>query len=126
MKIGILSAVPDSYSNRRMIYEGQQRGHEIGIINYLKCYLHVSKEKCSIYYEGKELDNLDVVIPRVGTSHTFFGTAVVRQFEIMKTFSINGSLGITRSRDKLRSLQSLARSGFTIPTTGSSHATNDV
>jgi ribosomal protein S6--L-glutamate ligase len=126
MKIGILSTSPDSYSNRRMIFEAEQRGHEVEVINYLRCYLKVKLNDITIFYEGRELNYFDAIIPRVGASHTFFGTAVVRQFEIMKTFCLNSSLGITRSRDKLRALQTLARNGFMIPDTGSSHSTNDV
>lgn len=126
MKICILSTSPESYSNRRMIAEAEVRGHEVEVVNYLRCYLQVKPNDISIYYEGRKLDYFDAVIPRIGTTHTFFGTAVVRQFEIMKTFCLNSSLGIARSRDKLRSLQTLARKGFMIPNTGSSHSTNDV
>lgn len=126
MNIGILSTSPNNYSNRRMIFEAKQRGHKIEIINFLRCYLKVMPADISIFYEGRQLDYLDAVIPRVGATHTQFGTAVVRQFEIMQTFSLNSSLGIMRSRDKLRALQTLARKGFIIPTTGSTHSTNDV
>jgi ribosomal protein S6--L-glutamate ligase len=109
-----------------MIFEAEKRGHEVEVINYLRCYLQVKPNDNHIFYEGRKIDDLDAVIPRVGASHTFFGTAVVRQFEIMRTFCLNSSLGITRSRDKLRALQTLARDGFLIPDTGSSHSTNDV
>jgi ribosomal protein S6--L-glutamate ligase len=126
MKIALLSTSPESYSNRRMIFEAEKRGHTIEVINYLRCYLKVSPNNLSIFYDTRALDYFDAVIPRVGASHTFFGTAVVRQFEIMRTFCLNSSLGINRSRDKLRSLQTLARKGFMIPDTGSSHSTNDV
>jgi len=126
MKIGILSTSPDSYSNRRMIFEAEKRGHEIYIINYLRCYLQVKPNDSAIFYNGQRVEHLDAVIPRIGASHTIYGTAVVRQFEITKTFCLNSSLGIARSRDKLRALQTLARKGFLIPDTGSSHATNDV
>src|ERR1700677_3456157 len=126
MKIALLSTSPESYSNRRMIFEAEKRGHAIVVINYLRCYLKVSPHNLSIFYDTRALDYFDAVIPRVGASHTFFGTAVVRQFEIMRTFCLNSSLGINRSRDKLRSLQTLARKGFMIPDTGSSHSTNDV
>jgi ribosomal protein S6--L-glutamate ligase len=125
MKIAILTTT-SNYSNRRMIAEAEKRGHEVHVVNFLRCYLHVSPSECSIFYGGKKLTDFDAVIPRVGASHTFFGTAVVRQFEIMKTFCLNSSLGITRSRDKLRALQTLARKGYSIPVTGSSHSTNDV
>ena len=126
MKIALLSTSPDSYSNRRMIFEAEKRGHNIEVINYLRCYLKVSPKESSIFYGGREITDFDAIIPRVGASHTFFGTAVVRQFEILRMFCLNSSLGITRSRDKLRALQTLARKGFLIPDTGSSHSTNDV
>lgn len=126
MDIGILSTSPNNYSNRRMIFEAEQRGHKIEVINFLRCYLKVKPDDISIFYEGRQLDYLDAIIPRVGATHTQFGTAVVRQFEIMRTFCLNSSLGIMRSRDKLRALQTLARKGFFIPTTGSTHSTNDV
>jgi ribosomal protein S6--L-glutamate ligase len=126
MKIGILSNSPNNYSNRRMIYEAEKRGHQIEIINFLRCYLKVKPNDISIFYEGRQLADLDAVIPRVGASYTQYGCAVVRQFEIMRTFCLNSSLGIMRSRDKLRALQTLARKGFTIPTTAFTHSTNDV
>lgn len=127
MKICLLTTSPGNYSNRRMIYEAEKRGHTVDIVNYLKCYLRVDSAGTSdIFYDGRSLSDYDAVIPRVSASHTFFGTSVVRQFEILDTFCINSSLGIARSRDKLRALQTLARKGIAIPTTGSSHSTNDV
>src|SRR5690606_3311294 len=90
------------------------------------CYIHLAPGHCAIFYGGRELKDYAAVIPRIGASHTFFGTAVVRQFEIMNTFCLNSSLGITRSRDKLRALQTLAKRGLRIPETASSHSTNDV
>jgi ribosomal protein S6--L-glutamate ligase len=126
MKICILTTAPNNYSNRRIIFEAEKRGHKVELVNYLKCYLHVSVDRCTIYYNGQLLEDYDAVIPRVSASYTFFGTAVVRQFEIMKTFCLNSSLGITRSRDKLRALQTLARRGINVPMTGSSHSTADV
>lgn len=126
MKICIMTTAPNNYSNRRIIFEAEKRGHKVELVNYLKCYLHVSVDRCTIYYNGQLLEDYDAVIPRVSASHTFFGTAVVRQFEIMKTFCLNSSLGIARSRDKLRALQTLARQGVAIPMTGSSHSTADV
>jgi ribosomal protein S6--L-glutamate ligase len=126
MKIGILSVSFDNYSNRRMIFEAEQRGHQVVVVNYLRCYLKVKLNDLAIFYEGRSLNDFDAIIPRIGASHTFFGTSVVRQFEIMRTYCLNSSLGISRSRDKLRALQTLARMGFMIPDTGSSHSTNDV
>lgn len=127
MKICILTTSPGNYSNRRMIYESEKRGHQMDVVNYLKCYLHVSSTgESAIYYDGRSLSDYDAVIPRVSASHTMFGTSVVRQFEIINTFCVNSSLGIARSRDKLRALQTMARKGIAIPATGSSHSTNDV
>lgn len=127
MKICILTAAPNNYSNRRMIYEATKRGHRVDLINYLKCYLRVSSSgQSALFYNGKNLNDYDAVIPRIAATHTFFGTSVVRQFEIIGTYCLNSSLGISRSRDKLRSLQTLARKGILIPSTGSTHSTNDV
>ena len=110
-----------------MIYEAEKRGHQVDLINYLKCYLRVSSSgQSALFYNGQSLDQYDAVIPRIGARHTFFGTSVVRQFEIIGTYCLNSSLGISRSRDKLRSLQTLARKGIAIPSTGSTHSTNDV
>lgn len=127
MKICLLTTSPNNYSNRRMIFEAEKRGHTIERVNYLKCYLRVSSDGGSaLFYNGRNLNDYDAVIPRIGASHTFFGTSVVRQFEIIGTYCLNGSLGISRSRDKLRSLQTLARKSISIPSTGSTHSTNDV
>lgn len=127
MKICILTAAPNNYSNRRMIFEAEKRGHSVELVNYLKCYLRVSADgESAVFYNGQNLDEYDAVIPRIAATHTFFGTSVVRQFEIIGTYCLNGSLGISRSRDKLRSLQTLARKGIKIPSTGSTHSTNDV
>lgn len=117
MKIAILSRNPNLYSTKRLKEAGEQRGHEILIINPLKCDLVIEKKKPQIYYNGHFLTDIDAVIPRIGASVTFYGTAVVRQFEMMKVFTTVESQALVRSRDKLRSLQVLARAGLGLPKT---------
>jgi ribosomal protein S6--L-glutamate ligase len=99
------------------------RGHQVRVIDPLKCYMDISTDRPSMHYRGEELRGLDAVIPRIGASVTFYGASVVRQFEMMHVFSLNESTAITRSRDKLRSLQLLARAGIGMPVTGFAHAT---
>jgi ribosomal protein S6--L-glutamate ligase len=118
MKIGILSRNKHLYSTRRLIESAQSRGHEVRVINPLRCYMNIASFKPSIHYDGKTLEEFDAVIPRIGASITFYGTAVVRQFEMMGVFSLNESVAISRSRDKLRSLQLLSRKGIGLPVTG--------
>ncbi len=126
MKIGILSRNSKLYSTRRLVEAAKLRGHDVQVIDILRCYMNVSSQQPAIYYKNKPLGDIDAVIPRIGASHTFYGTAVVRQFETMGIFSVNPSLGITRSRDKLRSLQLLARKGIDMPITGFAHSPHDV
>jgi ribosomal protein S6--L-glutamate ligase len=121
MKIGILSRSPEYYSTSRMFEEGVRRGHEIHVIDTLLCYINISSDKPSIHYKGETLEDFDAIIPRIGSSITFYGTAVVRQFEMMGVYAVNESVAISRSRDKLRSLQLLARKGIGIPDTGFAH-----
>src|SRR5262249_52787707 len=104
----------------------EARGHETFILDYLRCHMNISANDPSIYYKGRKLPLFDAIIPRIGTSRTFYGAAVVRQFETIDTFSINSSLSITRSRDKLRSLQLLSKKGIGLPITGIAHSINDV
>jgi ribosomal protein S6--L-glutamate ligase len=118
MKIGILSRNRKLYSTRRLVEAAQQRGHEVQIINPVRCYMNIASSKPSIHYDGKALEGFDAIIPRIGASITFYGTAVVRQFEMMGVFSLNESVAISRSRDKLRSLQLLSRKGIGLPVTG--------
>lgn len=118
MKIAILSRGPNLYSTRRLKEAGQALGHEVDIIDTLHCYMDITSSKPTVRYHGKELPLYDAVIPRIGASITFYGTSVVRQFEMMGTFSINESVAISRSRDKLRSLQLLSRKGIGLPRTG--------
>lgn len=117
MKIAILSRNPNLYSTRRLVEAGVQRKHEMLVVDHTKCDLIIEKRKPVIIYKGKKLENVDAVIPRVGASVTFYGTAVVRQFEMMKVFTAIESQALLRSRDKLRSLQILSRAGLGLPKT---------
>ncbi|HHP7230348.1 MAG TPA: 30S ribosomal protein S6--L-glutamate ligase [Xenococcaceae cyanobacterium] len=126
MKIAILSQDNSLYSTRRLREAGEERGHEMRVINYLRCYMNITSHRPSIVYNGKPLEDFDAVIPRIGASKTFYGTAVVRQFEVMGVFSTNESQAISRSRDKLRCLQILAKDGIGLPVTGFAHATQDI
>jgi len=123
MRIVILSRGPKLYSTRRLVEAARARQHEIEIINPLRCYVDITSHDPAIHYKGRELTGVDAVIPRIGASITFYGTAVVRQFEMMGVFPLNESVAITRSRDKLRSLQLLARKGVGLPVTGFAHST---
>ena len=126
MKIGILSRNKKLYSTRRLVEVCEQRGHEVRVIDTLRCYMNINSNKPEIHYRGEILEGYDAVIPRIGASVTFYGTAVVRQFEMMGVFSINESVAITRSRDKLRSLQLMSRKGLGLPKTGFAHSPDDV
>ncbi len=117
MRIAILSRNPNLYSTRRLYEAGLQRKHEVLIIDHTKCDLIIEKRNPTIIYRGKKLEKVDAVIPRVGASVTFYGTAVVRQFEMMKVFTAIESQALLRSRDKLRSLQILSRAGLGLPKT---------
>ncbi len=117
MKIIILSRQANLYSTRRIIEAGEQLGHEMRVVDHLKCNIEIEKKNPKIYYQGGYLDDVDAVIPRIGASVTFFGTAVVRQFEMMHIFTAVESQALVRSRDKLRSLQLLARAGVGLPKT---------
>lgn len=126
MKIAILSANPNLYSTKRLIEAGEKKGHEMVVINHTKCDLVIEKKKPGIIYKGEEITNVDAVIPRIGASVTFYGTAVVRQFEMMKVFSATESQALVRSRDKLRSLQILSRAGLGLPKTVFSNYSKEV
>lgn len=123
MRIAILSRNSGLYSTRRLIEAGKARGHEIEVIDTLKCYMDITSTKPMVHYQNRALENFDVIIPRIGASITFYGTAVIRQFEMMGVFSLNESVAIARSRDKLRSLQILSRKGLGLPVTGFAHST---
>jgi ribosomal protein S6--L-glutamate ligase len=126
MKIAILSRNPKLYSTRRLVEAGVQRGHEVKIINTLRCYMNTTSTKREVHYNGEALIGYDAVIPRIGASITFYGTAVLRQFEMMGVFPANESVAITRARDKLRSLQLLSRDGVGMPVTGFANSPDDV
>ncbi|MGB3494781.1 MAG: 30S ribosomal protein S6--L-glutamate ligase [Elainellaceae cyanobacterium] len=126
MKIAILSRNASLYSTRRLKEAGEERGHTIQIIDYLRCYMNITSHRPQLIYQGEPMDDFDAVVPRIGSSKTFYGTAVVRQFEMMGVFSTNDSQGISRSRDKLRCLQLLARKGIGLPVTGFAHSTKDI
>jgi ribosomal protein S6--L-glutamate ligase len=123
MNIAILSRNPKLYSTRRMVEEAEARGHNVRVIDPLLCYMTIASQRPTIHYRGEELDSFDAIIPRIGASITFYGTAVLRQFEMMGVYCINESVAISRSRDKLRSLQLLARRGIGLPVTGFAHST---
>jgi ribosomal protein S6--L-glutamate ligase len=117
MKIALLTRNPKLYSHTRIIDAGEQRGHEIVPIDYLRCYMNITSRRPELRYKGELLTGFDAVIPRIAASHTFYGLAVLRQFEMMGVFPLNESVAIGRSRDKLRSLQLLARDGVGLPVT---------
>lgn len=126
MKIAILSRKASLYSTQQIKKAGEKRGHEMKIIDYVRCYMNITSHRPSVVYQGKTLENFDAIIPRIGASKTFYGTAVVRQFELMGVFTANRSQAISRSRDKLRCLQLLARKGIGLPVTGFAHSTKDI
>lgn len=123
MKIAILSRSSNLYSTKRLLEAGAARGHEIEVIDTLKCYMDITSTKPMVHYQNRILDDFDAIIPRIGASITFYGTAVIRQFEMMGVTSLNESVAISRSRDKLRSLQLLSRKGLGLPITGFAHST---
>lgn len=126
MKIAILSRNPKLYSTRRLVEAAKERGHDVRVLDVLRCYMNITSHRPSIHYKGEELTDFDAVIPRIGASVTFYGTAVLRQFEMMGVYPLNESVAISRSRDKLRSLQLLARKGIGLPITGFAHSPDDV
>jgi ribosomal protein S6--L-glutamate ligase len=117
MNIAILSRNPKLYSTQRLKQAGEARGHRVEIIDHMKCVLFIEKQNPVVLYNGRKLDYFDAIIPRIGASVTFYGAAVVRQFEMMKVFSAVESQALIRSRDKLRSLQILSRAGLGLPKT---------
>ena len=126
MNIFILSRNKNLYSTSRLVEAGNKRGYNIRVIDYMRCYMNITSSKPTIFYGGESLDKVDAVIPRIGASNTFYGTAVVRQFEMMGSFCVNSSNAITDSRDKLRSLQILAEAGINMPITGFASHTKDI
>ncbi|UGV41628.1 30S ribosomal protein S6--L-glutamate ligase [Methanococcoides orientis] len=126
MKIALLSRNRKLYSSCRLIEAAEERGHEVQVIDVLRAYMNITSHKPTIHYKGEELDGFDAVIPRIGASVTFYGTAVLRQFEMMGVYPLNESVAITRSRDKLRSLQLLSRKGIGLPVTGYASKPDDI
>lgn len=125
MHIAILSRNRHLYSTRRLIEAARERGHEVSVIDPLKCVMDVTSRRPSVYYRGETLPRFDAVIPRIGASITFYALAVLRQFEVMGVYPANESVAIGRSRDKLRSLQLLARAGIGMPVTAFAHSPVD-
>ncbi|MDX1498291.1 MAG: 30S ribosomal protein S6--L-glutamate ligase [Woeseiaceae bacterium] len=125
MKIAVLSTNKNLYSTRRLVEAGQERGHQMLVINHKRCYMNIVSHKPRVHYNGQAIERLDAVIPRIGASVSFYGTAVVRQFEVSGVYSLNESVAITRSRDKLRALQLLSRKGIGLPVTGFASAPGD-
>ncbi|RZM77149.1 30S ribosomal protein S6--L-glutamate ligase [Leptolyngbya iicbica] len=126
MKIIILSRDSTLYSTRRLKEAGEALGHEMRVIDHMRCYMDITSHDPKVLYQGTPITDVDAIIPRIGASNTFYGAAVVRQFEIMGVFTPNSSQAITRSRDKLSSLQLLARRGIGLPVTGFAHSTQDI
>jgi ribosomal protein S6--L-glutamate ligase len=125
MNIGILSTNRNLYSTRRLIEAGEQRGHTVRVINHKRCYMNITSHNPSVHFKGEKIEGLDAVIPRIGASVSFYGTSVVRQFEMMGVYSVNESVAISRSRDKLRASQLLARKGIGLPVTGFANSPDD-
>lgn len=117
MNVKILSASPGLYSTKRLVEAAKKRNHEVEVIDHTKCDIVIEKKKPCVFYRGHKVENTDAVIPRIGASVTFYGTAVVRQFEMMRVFTTTESQALVRSRDKLRSLQVLSRAGLGLPKT---------
>lgn len=121
MKIAMLARNAELYSHKRLKEAAEERGHELDIINTLRCYMNIASRRPEIYYNGEKLPKYDAVIPRIGASVTFYGMAVLRQFEMQGVYPLNESVAIGRSRDKLRSMQLLARDGVGLPVTTFAH-----
>jgi ribosomal protein S6--L-glutamate ligase len=121
MKILMLARNPNLYSHKRLVEAAQARGHTLDIVNTLRCYMNITSHRPEVYYNTQKLVGYDAVIPRIGASITFYGLAVLRQFEMMGVYPLNESVSIGRSRDKLRSMQLLARDGIGLPVTAFAH-----
>jgi ribosomal protein S6--L-glutamate ligase len=121
MKIAMLARNPGLYTHKRLKAAAEERGHELDIIDTLRCYMNIASRRPEVYYNGEKLVGYDAVIPRIGASVTFYGMAVLRQFEMQGVYPLNESVAIGRSRDKLRSMQLLARDGIGLPVTTFAH-----
>jgi ribosomal protein S6--L-glutamate ligase len=126
VKIGVLSRKASLYSTRRLVEAGRARGHELRVIDYLRCYMNITAHRPVVMLGREPLADFDAVIPRIGATHTFYGSAVVRQFEMQGVYTVNKAQAIARARDKLRALQLLAGQGIGLPVTGFAHSTRDV
>jgi ribosomal protein S6--L-glutamate ligase len=126
VKIAILSQGPGNYSTQRIVEEAEKRGHEVRIINYAKCYVTIEQSHPVVRFEGEDLSDIDVIIPRISASLTKYGSSIVRQFESQGVFTTTTSIALARTRDKLRSTQILARAGVGIPKTVFARETADV
>jgi len=126
MKICILSRHQKLYSTKRLKEAALAKGHEVQVIDYLRCYMNIAAHNPQIFFKKKRLVGIDAVIPRIGAPNTFYGTAVVRQFEMMHIYCLSSSQGILRSRDKLRCLQILSQKGVGLPVTGFANSTKDI
>lgn len=124
MNIALLCRNPKLYSHLRLVEAAKARGHRMHVIDTLRCYINITSSKPTVRYKGKTLPRFDAVIPRIGASITFYGCAVLRQFEMMGVYPVNESVAVSRSRDKLRSMQLLARKGVGLPDTVFAHRTN--
>ncbi|MFI4967438.1 MAG: 30S ribosomal protein S6--L-glutamate ligase [Gammaproteobacteria bacterium] len=125
MKIAILSRNTRLYSTKRLVEAGIKRKHDMYVIDPLRCYMNIATDNPEIHFKGRKLEGFDAIIPRIGASVTFYATAMLRQFEMTGTFTLNDSDAIIRSRDKLRSLQLLSREGIGMPVTGFAHSPDD-
>lgn len=128
MRIAILSRNKNLYSTRRLLESGLKAGHDVRVIDHVRCFMDITSDKPTVHYREEEFgpDHFDAVIPRIGASVTFYGSAVVRQFEMMGVYCVNESVAINRARDKLRSLQLLSRRGVGIPVTSFANSPDDV
>jgi ribosomal protein S6--L-glutamate ligase len=126
VKLAILSRNSQLYSTRRLREAAEERGHQVKILDYLRCVIDITSHRPAMWYAGEKLEGIDAVIPRIGATHTFYGTAVVRQFEMMGVYPTAESQAISRSRDKLRALQLLAAEGVGLPVTSFAHSTKDI
>jgi ribosomal protein S6--L-glutamate ligase len=126
VKIAILSTNKNLYSTKKLQEAAIKRGHECVVLDHRKCYVGIKQGKPSIHYNGQDVSDIDAIVPRIGASVTFYGSAIVRQFEIMNVVSANPSQAITRSRDKLRCMQILSGAGIGMPVTGFARNTHDV
>ncbi|MCU0440105.1 MAG: 30S ribosomal protein S6--L-glutamate ligase [Raineya sp.] len=126
MKIAILSRKSSLYSTRRLVESAKLRGHQVEVINHSKCYMVMERENPAVYIGTRLIQDVDAIIPRIGASVTFYGSAVIRQFEMQKVFTTVSSLALIRSRDKLRSLQIMTKAGVDIPKTAFADHSSDI